>query len=297
MPELPEVELYRRFFARHALRRRIASVSCPDPLVVGTLGRADLGRALTGRAFGSTRRHGKYLFAEASGTAAKGGSPEVWVVFHFGMTGSFDTLRPGDPDPAFTRVSFRFRDGGALAFVCPRRFGRVAWVRRPEDLIASRRLGPDPLDQAFGRDGLRRALASRCGAIKALLLDQTAVAGVGNLYADEALFQSGIHPRRDAVTLQPSDWSRLGRALDRILRTAVRARGAGRSLPRGWLFARRLEGEPCPRCGAALASAVVGGRTTCFCPRHQPAARVLKVKFRFDRVPQGQGFSPPAGGR
>jgi formamidopyrimidine-DNA glycosylase len=268
VPELPEVESYRRFFERHALDRAIASVDCRDRLVVGTLGRADLDRALPGRAFRSTRRHGKYLFAEAVGGKRRGEEP-VWVVFHFGMTGSFESLSSGEPDPPFTRVLFRFRDAGALAFVCPRRFGRVAWIRRPEDLIASKRLGPDPLDPTFDSGILRRALGTRRGAIKAQLLDQTAVAGIGNLYADEALFQSGIHPRASATALRPSEWQRLRRALDRVLRTAVRATDAPRRFPRSWLFERRRAGERCPRCGGRLASAVVGGRTTYFCPRHQ----------------------------
>jgi formamidopyrimidine-DNA glycosylase len=282
VPELPEVELYRRFFERHALGRRIFSVFCRDPLVVGTLGRADLDRVLPGLAFRSTRRHGKYLFALASAGRKRSGR-ELWVVFHFGMTGSFESLGASDPDPPFTRVLFRFRDRGALAFVCPRRFGRVAWIHDPEELIAAKRLGPDPLDPSFGLDGLRLALATRRGAIKALLLDQTAVAGVGNLYADEALFQSGIHPRRDAAWLQPAEWSRLGRALDRILRTALEVAGAEARLPRSWLFTRRREGDPCPRCGAPLACAVVAGRTTYFCPCHQPAARRSTSRRRTNR--------------
>jgi formamidopyrimidine-DNA glycosylase len=274
VPELPEVESYRRFFERRAFDRAIASVACRDRLVVGTLGRADLDRALAGRAFRSTRRHGKYLFAEA--VAGSRRRDAVWVVFHFGMTGSFDSLSAGEPDPPYTRVLFRFRDAGALAFVCPRRFGRVAWIRRPEDLIVSKRLGPDPLDPAFRGGALRSALGTRLGAIKALLLDQTAVAGIGNLYADEALFQSGIHPRASAATLRPAEWRRLGRALDHVLRTAVRAGDAPRRFPRSWLFERRSAGEPCPRCGGRLASAIVGGRTSYFCSRHQRLRRRLK---------------------
>jgi len=275
VPELPEVENYRRFFERHALDRAVASVACRDRLVVGTLGRADLDRAVAGRAFRSTRRHGKYLFAEAA-AGSRRGTDSVWVVFHFGMTGFFESLSAGEPDPPYTRVLFRFRDAGALAFVCPRRFGRVAWIRRPEDLIASKRLGPDPLDPALDSGMLRRALGTRRGAIKAHLLDQTALAGVGNLYADEALFQSGIHPRASAATLRASEWRRLERALDRVLRTAVRTAEAPRRFPRGWLFERRRAGEPCPRCGGRLASAIVGGRTTFFCSRHQRLRRRLK---------------------
>lgn len=270
MPELPDVELFRRFFIRHALGRRISAVACPDSLVVGTLGRSSLDRELPRRVFGATRRHGKYLFARADwpGGRKKQKKP-VWVVLHFGMTGSFVSIEAGQAAPPYSRVIFRFDDRSALVFVCPRRFGRVALVDCPEDLIASKRLGPDPLAADFGIQGLRRALSSRRGAVKAALLDQKALAGVGNLYADEALFQAGIHPRARVDALKPEQWSKLQRALLRVLRTAIERDVGWDRLPRGWLLTRRRERQSCPRCGAPLAQTVVGGRTTYFCPRHQ----------------------------
>ncbi len=280
MPELAEVEAYRRFFDRRALDREITAVSCPDALVVGTLGRPTLSRVLPGRAFQKTRRHGKYLFALAAPSGdARRGRP-LWVVFHFGMSGSLASIAPREAVPRHARVVFRFAGGSALVFVCPRRLGRVAWLRNPGDLIESKELGPDPLEPGFGVDPFRRALDRRRGAIKAVLLDQTAVAGIGNLYADEALFQSGIHPRRIAATLQPQEWRRLHRSLDRVLRTAIASNLAETGLPRRWLLPLRREGGPCPRCGASLARAVVGGRTTYYCSRHQPAGDTTRSTSR-----------------
>ena len=269
MPELPDVLRFKSHLDRTALGRRIASVKVNDPLVVGRLGRRSLAEELPGRTLRRSRSHGKYLFARADPPGARKPDRSIWVVFHFGMTGAFAFLRRGEAEPRHSRVLFRFRDGSALVFVCPRRFGRVALVDRPEDLILRKGLGPDPLAPGFGADELRRALSGRKGSIKAVLLDQTAIAGLGNLYADEALFQAGIHPRVPAASLRVSEWKRLGRVLDRALRTAV-GRGVEVSgFPRGWLLPRRRQGETCPRCGASLARTVVGGRTTYFCPQHQ----------------------------
>jgi formamidopyrimidine-DNA glycosylase len=267
MPELPDVALFRRFFQRAALGRTVSSVEARDPLVVGALGRRSLAMELPGRTFRASRRHGKYLFARADSPGKARNSPPVWVVFHFGMSGSFVFLQPGEPRPSYARVVFSFRDGYSLLFVCPRRFGRVALVDRPEDLIGAKRLGPDPLSRGF--QGLYRALSGRRGAIKAILLDQTALAGVGNLYADEVLFQAGIHPRAAANSLDQKRWGRLSHALDRVLRTAIEREVEAKGLPRNWLLPSREEGTRCPRCGGRIARAVVGGRTTYFCPRHQ----------------------------
>jgi formamidopyrimidine-DNA glycosylase len=267
MPELPDVALFRQFFRRTALGRTISSVEARDPLVVGSLGRRNLATELPGRTFRASRRHGKYLFARADPPGNARNRRPVWVVFHFGMTGSFVFLQPGAPRPSHARVVFFFRDGCSLLFVCPRRFGRVALVDRPEGLIGAKRLGPDPLSRGFR--GLRRALSGRRGAIKAILLDQTALAGVGNLYADEVLFQAGIHPRAAAASLEQKRWGRLWRALDRVLRTAIEREVDAKGFPRAWLLPLREEGARCPRCAGRIARGLVGGRTTYFCPRHQ----------------------------
>jgi formamidopyrimidine-DNA glycosylase len=244
MPELPEVESYARTFARHALDRTIARVRVLDPRVLAV--RESELRKLKGRRFTRVRRHGKHLFAQAG---------DLWLRLHFGMSGDLTT-----GVERFARVVFEFDDGTLLAFDDMRLFGVVDLVRDPDAFIRERGLGPDPL--MIGVREFRARLAGRRGAIKPLLLSQEVVAGVGNLYADETLFRSGIHPRRGADRLRDDEVKLLFANLRRVLRDAIGGR-------RVFLITHREEGERCPRCGGTLRRAVVGGRTTYFCAIHQ----------------------------
>jgi len=244
MPELPEVESYARTFVRHALHRTIARVRVLDARVLAV--REAALRALKGRQFTRVRRHGKHLFAQAG---------DVWLRLHFGMSGDLTTEQE-----RFARVVFEFADGTLLAFDDMRLFGVVDLVRDPDEFIRERGLGPDPL--MIGLRQFRARIAGRRGAIKPLLLSQELIAGVGNLYADETLFRSGIHPRRGADRLGDDDIKSLFANLRRVLRDAIGGR-------RVFLITHREEGEPCPRCGGTLRRAVVGGRTTYFCDLHQ----------------------------
>ena len=243
MPELPEVESYAQFFAQHALGRTVARVRVLDDRVLAVRKPA-LVRALTGRRFTRVRRHGKHLFAQAG---------DLWLRLHFGMTGDLtaDVER-------FARVVFEFDDGGRIAFDDMRLFGVVDLVRDPDEFIRVRGLGPDPLE--IGLREFRARIAGKRGAIKPLLLSQELIAGVGNLYADETLFRSGIHPRRGVDRLGDDDVKTLFANLQRVLREAID--GRRRMFP-------REEGERCPRCDGTIRRAVVGGRTTYFCPLHQ----------------------------
>lgn len=245
MPELPEVESYAQFFALHALDRTIARVRVLDDRILAVR-KAALVRGLVGRRFTSVRRHGKHLFAQAG---------DVWLRLHFGMTGDL-TIEAG----RFAKVVFEFEGGTRLAFDDMRLFGVVDLVRDPDAFILDRRLGPDPL--TIGVREFRARLAGKRGAIKALLLSQDVIAGVGNLYADETLFRAGIHPRRGADRLSAGEVKAIFTTLRRALREAI----GGRTL---YMVDHREEGERCPRCGGTIQRAVVGGRTTYFCGRHQ----------------------------
>lgn len=244
MPELPEVESYAQFFARHALDRTIARVRVLDERILAV--RKPALRRLVGRRFTRVRRHGKHLFAQAG---------DVWLRLHFGMTGDLTT-----DVGRFAKVVFEFDDGTRLAFDDMRLFGVVDLIRDPDAFILDRGLGPDPL--MIGVREFRARLAGKRGAIKALLLSQDVIAGVGNLYADETLFRAGIHPRRSADSLTSDDVKAIFTTLRRALREAI----GGRTL---FMVDHREEGERCPRCGGTIQRAVVGGRTTYFCGRHQ----------------------------
>lgn len=252
MPELPEVEIYCRYFAANAMRQKIDRVRVLDPRILGSRSLAPL----RGRSFRDVRRHGKHLFADAR---------DLWLHLHFGMTGDLAYYR-GD-DPRFARVVFDFANGAHLAFEDMRLFGVVDLTPDPEEYIAEHRLGPDPLELTLPR--FRKLLEKRRGAVKALLMSQDVIAGVGNLYADETLYQTSIHPKRPADKLSAAEVRDIYTAMRRILRetTARKMRGAG--YPPKYLIPHREEGERCPRCGGTIRRTAVMSRTTYYCSSHQ----------------------------
>ena len=277
MPELPEVETYARYFTSHALHQRIARVHVRDERILADIRKETFVRKLKGRAFTEVRRHGKHLFAHAvverrPPSAAEtfrrpraGAAPQdAWLHLHFGMTGDLKYYRDSADEPRFSKVIFDFDNGAHLAFEDVRLFGLANVVDSPDAFIAARGLGPDPLDRSFTYKRFAETLDKRRGAIKSLLMSQEIIAGLGNLYADEILFQSSIHPRRTIDRLRDAEKRAIFDAMRRILRTALL-----RDLPPRSLFHHREEGERCPKCEGTLRRTVVFGRTTYYCAKHQ----------------------------
>lgn len=256
MPELPEVETYARYFARHALHQRIVRVDVRDERILGEIRRETFVRKLKGREFDEVRRHGKHLFARAATT---------WLHLHFGMTGDLAYYRGKDEAPRFAKIVFDFEGGAHLAFEDMRLFGLADLVDSPDALIAAKGLGPDPLEPKFTFPTFDALLERRRGAIKALLMAQEIIAGLGNLYVDELLFEAGIHPRRPVDQLRPAERRAMFTAMRRILRESIRRKDH----PARYLIHRREVGERCPRCTGTIRRAVVFGRTTYFCDFHQ----------------------------
>lgn len=258
MPELPDVEHARGLLARHAAGRLIERTMTTDPGILRNTNPVDLDRALRGHRFEEPERHGKWLLAWTTGPA---------VLIHFGMTGD---LIPADGPLGrhrHDRVIFEL-DRGELRYRNMRKLGGV-WLAhdRREAAGILGPLGPDAF--SLDRRGFRALLARRRGKVKAALMDQRLLAGIGNLLADEALWRAGIHPARRIEDLGPEERERLFGAIRAVVRTSVERFDR---LPRGWLI--HVRGRPdgaCPRCGTPLGRTVVGGRTTYFCPSHQPA--------------------------
>ena len=260
MPELPEVELYTRYFAAHALGQKITRVSVRDSRILGATTPTRLRAALKGRRFTRVRRHGKHLFADTG---------KMWLHLHFGMTGDLAYYRAAEEEPRFARLVIDFAGGGHLAYDDMRLFGVIDLSPAPEEFVEAHGLGPDALDPKFTLRFFKARLAGRRGAIKALLMSQEIVAGLGNLYADEALFASAIDPRRPAERLSSAEMGLLFRASRQILRNVIKRKAAGQTYPPRYLVTHREEGDRCPRCGGEIRRAVVGGRTTFYCRRHQ----------------------------
>ena len=258
MPELPEVEAYRRFFAEHAEGRTVLAVDVLDPALVRNAAPGDVGGALTGRRFEEPGRHGKWLVCPAAGPT---------LLFHFGMTG--DLVWSGDePDRhRHDRLVLVFEDG-ELRYRNMRRLGGVWLALDDAELkVVLGGLGPDAL--AVEQEEFLGSLSRRRGGVKGALMDQRLVAGIGNLLADEVLWQARIRPRRPVEDLGPNDRVRLFRTMRWVLAGAVEHFDYLETRRR-WLG--RVRGQPggrCPRCRTALSRTVVAGRTTYFCPSCQ----------------------------
>ncbi|MGH2832429.1 MAG: bifunctional DNA-formamidopyrimidine glycosylase/DNA-(apurinic or apyrimidinic site) lyase [Solirubrobacteraceae bacterium] len=280
MPELPEVETIRRQLAPLVEGRRIECMEVLDARWSAPLAPQELSDALQGRVIRELARRGKYLIWSLAG--------DVHLAQHLRMTGA--VLADPDPEPAHVRVRIRLarrRSGGKVNLVIddPRRFGTGELLLGSEALEAffAARLGLEPFDESFTTEHLRELARGRTAPIKAFLLDQRRIAGVGNIYADEALFRAGVHPYRPAGKLTAKQWGLLREGVIEALSAGIDARGASiddfRHIDgvRGSFQDRFLvhlrEGQPCTRCATTITKLRAAGRGTYVCVRCQPPPR------------------------
>jgi formamidopyrimidine-DNA glycosylase len=275
MPELPEVETIRRQLAPLVQGRKLHGMEILDPRWSRPLAPHELTEALVGRRIEALGRRGKYLVWSMQG--------DVHLVQHLRMTGA--VLCEPRPEPAHVRVRIELRPKRRLVIVDPRRFGTGELLLGGEALEAffAARLGLEPLDERFTAEHLRALTRGRTAPIKALLLDQRRIAGVGNIYADEALHRAGIHPRRPAGKLSSKQHRRLREAVIEALHAGIDARGAPsddfrhvdgvRGSFQDQFLVHRRAGEPCGRCGTSIVKLVVAGRGTYVCETCQPRPR------------------------
>jgi formamidopyrimidine-DNA glycosylase len=252
MPELPEVETTVRALAPHVTGRTILEARFFTPRILGWKAEPDL----AGRTIGAVRRRGKYILLDLGGDV---------LSVHLGMTGK---LLVNSPPETHTRAFFTL-DGATVNFVDPRMFGRIEW-----NSTRIARLGPEPLEVAF--EEFQRRLKGRRTRIKALLLDQTFLSGVGNIYADESLHRAGIHPRAIAARLAPGRARRLFKAIREVLAEAIASGGSSISDyvdadgRKGWFQIRhrvyQRHGEKCRRCGSTIKRMLISQRGTHYCP-------------------------------
>ena len=258
MPELPDVERFRRFFVEHGAGRRVAGV-WSDPAILRNATPEAL-ESLGGATLLEPVRHGKWLVCPSDGPL---------LLLHFGMTGHLVSSREEPERHRHDRLVLELDDGTELRYRNMRKLGGV-WLAHDagEAAALTEALGPDAL--SIPKRAFVERLSRRRGGLKAALMDQTFVAGVGNLVADEVLWHAGLHPRRRVDSLAADDLERLHAVLRRVLRRWVRGdESTGRGGP--WLLhVRGLPGATCPRCGTPLERTVTAGRTTYHCPTCQP---------------------------
>jgi formamidopyrimidine-DNA glycosylase len=279
MPELPEVETFKRFIDNHALKKPIEQVQVFKEKILSGVTTTELQQAVEHHQFSHTLRHGKYLFVEVTPKQTKTSTkPSGWVLLHFGMTGYLSywdkqkTLVNAYGDPtrphAHIRVQFDFKDDSHLAFHEQRMFGYIALISDPQTYIKEKKLGPDAL--AMDEQTFLERLKQRKGQMKPILMDQTFVAGIGNVYADEMLFQCHIHPQKTNSELNTKERKHLFQQMRDVLQNTVHYRADRDQLPRDYLLHHRRPKGRCPRDKTPLESKSVGGRTTYFCPVCQP---------------------------
>ena len=259
MPELPDVELFKRTLDRTALHRRVEHVAASAPRVIDGTSTAGLGRVLHDACLASSRRHGKYLVVCLDQNARA-------LLFHFGMTGRLASY--GDPAeaPEHARLIFELDDGTFLAFDDQRLFGKVA-LAKPEDYLRRHEVGPDAL--RLSESEIAERIGSSRGFVKRTLMDQSRLSGIGNVYSDEVLFRARIHPRKRASSLSDQELGRVARSVRYVLTEAIDRHADPKRAPRSWLLPHRDNGEHCPRCNNTLETCKISGRRGWFCPHCQ----------------------------
>jgi formamidopyrimidine-DNA glycosylase len=275
MPELPEVETIRRQVAGLVEGRVVERLTIGDPRWCAPLSPDQIVDAVQGRRVERLSRRGKYLTFELDG--------DVYLMVHLRMTGTL--LYDAAPDAPHQRVVFAFDDGHDLRFCDPRRFGtgQLALGAAARDAFYAARLGIEPLGGELTGERLRALARGRRAPVKAFLLDQRRVAGVGNIYADEALFRAGVHPLRPAGSLRPAQYEALAEAVRDALSAGLAAGGAtiddfrhADGVAGGFQHEFQVhlrEGESCVACGREVVKLRVGGRGTYVCERCQPRPR------------------------
>ncbi|USR89380.1 DNA-formamidopyrimidine glycosylase [Phormidium yuhuli AB48] len=288
MPELPEVETVRRGLNAHTCQQRICGGTVLLNRSLASPAHAnDFIEGMQGQSIRTWHRRGKYLIAqlgEDDSCDRLGPTADGWLGVHLRMTGQLLWCHPEDPLEKHTRVRLFFEGDRELRFVDIRTFGRLWWVpphTSPHTVMTGLlSLGPEPFSPEFSSDYLISTLANRRKPIKTALLDQTIVAGVGNIYADESLFLSGIPPTRLCSQLTPDEIDRLRQQVIDVLSQAIEAGGTtlrdfrdvtginGNYGGMAWVYNRN--GQPCRQCGTPIARIKLGGRSSHFCPSCQP---------------------------
>lgn len=272
MPELPEVETYRRFIDELAVGQTIAALDVRDAHVLA-LPETELRAALVGRTITGTSRLGKNCFLELDNGRV--------LALHFGMTGDIGAFRDAPDAPRFTRVALLLEDSGlSLAFIDPRKFGRIRLADSVAAYQKAKKIGPDALQITAAE--LQQKISRRKVFIKPLLLDQALTAGLGNWIVDEVLFQAKIHPERLGNSLAEKDFGALHAAIQLVLTTAIRHEANYRLFPKSFLIhAREWDDSATPGSDAhtfcprhpktKIDKYYVGGRATYICSKCQPA--------------------------
>lgn len=257
MPELPEIALSKKYVDSTSLHHKIVNLDFPQKSLLQHPEK-EFQKALKNKKFKETRQLGKYLFLKI-----EEGS---WLVFHFGMTGKLEYYS-NQETPKYSHMVISFDNDYHLAFICKRKLGKIYLTEGLEEFRNGKSLGKDALE--LKKEEMDQLLQEKKGSIKAALTDQHIIAGIGNIYADEILYQCGLHPKTKVEKLSEKERSAIYTKMNTVLKTAINNEGQRSELPETYLTPHRKEGADCPKCSGKVEMIKVSGRSTYFCPSCQ----------------------------
>lgn len=273
MPELPEVETIRQDMIKKVKGKKIENVEIKNEKNIRIISPEQFKEKLKGRVIEDIQRRGKFLIINLDS--------DDLLIFHLKLTGRLLFSPVGKEEPKYVRMVFTFTDKSRLFFADIRGFADVFLIPRSdvETIPAIKNMGPEPLSPDFNPDKLKQILGGKRGKIKPLLMDQSVIAGIGNIYSQEALYRAGIHPEREVSKLTEKEIEAIYRSLVDVLKEAIKYRGSsvdayldlngkeGNYVPHLKIYGK--EGQICPRCGSSIKKKRVGGRGTYFCSKCQ----------------------------
>jgi formamidopyrimidine-DNA glycosylase len=257
MPELPEVEIFKQYLEKTSLNQIIKSVKVIDNRILN-ISVSDLKKAIIHNKFKSTTRYGKYLLVNLG---------QKYLVLHFGMTGDLEYFHRKDNEPKYSKVIFYFESDFNLAYISIRMFGNLDISDSIEDFIKKAKLGPDAYNMSF--EQFKIALKRRTAIIKSALLNQSFIAGIGNIYSDEILFRSKLNPKTKMDALEENKIKELFTNIKEVLRFGIEKQGDLSSYPNNFLIPHREQGECCPICKSEVMRIEISGRHGYYCPNCQ----------------------------
>ncbi|MFX1274186.1 MAG: Fpg/Nei family DNA glycosylase [Promethearchaeota archaeon] len=257
MPELPEVEIYKRYLDSTSLNKEITDIFVRDERILKIDGN-HFKKQVIGKEFLSTMRHGKNLFIKLD---------SIYILLHFGMSGDLEYFKPLEKEPRYSKVIFQFKNGHYLAYISIRLFGKVDLVENLNEFIEQNKLGPDAYKMTM--EEFLFATRRRSGNLKNLLLNQEFIAGIGNVYSDEILFRSGLSPKKKIKDLNENELKTLYEQIKEVIKFGIKKEGDWTSYPGNSLIPHRKKNNICPNCATILDIIEISGRRGFFCPKCQ----------------------------
>ncbi len=257
MPELPDVEIYKRFAEEHALQHSVQKILILVPKSVDADSKDEFTKFYDSK-FIDTYRQGKYLFLK--------NKSDYWLLMHFGMTG-YLVAGTKDEKVKHAAAEIYFDNETKLVFVNPRKLGKIGITNDAGAYLNERKIGPDAAQTLF--DDFVERIKQKKGRIKTALMDQSFIAGIGNIYSDEILFQSQIHPQKEVSQLTDAQIQKLYQAIQDVIKTAIKNNADPSKMPSTYILPFRKEGNQCPACKGTIEKIKFSGRGCYFCPSCQ----------------------------